>query len=313
MIGFNTFLHEGISQILYHLTDISKTLSILDKDKFILSTDLGTESDQLHKGKKFKPFFLSTSRIKYGGYTMSFGKNPTYPLVNIVLDGTALSHNYSGHSVDYWGREWRKNIGDYSYLRNNENEDRIFSDKGTIENAHKFIKEVHIFLGGDLIKFLKYDEESNKMSENEQRICYQHLKDIGHIISLCRIYNIYFFVYDNFNAFKVLNKNKKIAKRFDISSYDNRIENYNELFVKNDKSELSDGAEKELYNLLYYNWNGDAFQTLKNEIHNLSKSDETIKKRSIHSFVKYMHKYKLKSIKDVIQFLNDKWRNKDKE
>lgn len=140
-------LMEGVmSPVLYHLTTFSSCLDILRDNAFALSSALGTDADmRLQKGKFY---FLSTSRIKFGGYARSVS-----PIgrVTLELDGRALGYNYTSVNVDYWGPSWRKvsweagNI--MQFLRNNENEERIITNDPYIENANRYIKSIHAFLG----------------------------------------------------------------------------------------------------------------------------------------------------------------------
>ena len=308
MISFKSYITEGVSPILYHLTDLPKTLSILDRNEFILSSDLGTGADRRYKGKKFKPFFLSTSRVKYGGYTRSWGDDPYGCLVNIVLDGVKLSHNLEGMSLDYWGPEWRKpSMDTHTRLRNDENEDRILSPKGLIEDASKYIKEIHIMLGKDNIKNIK--DRSAKLNDQDQDRVWKDIKTIGKITDLCHIYEIPYYIYDDFKAFQVQNKSKGI-KGFERNPYRNKIASLNELFTKNEISELSDAAQTVRYNMLYHNWNGDFVSGLDCDVHNMSKGYEIIQKRSLHTLVMFMHKYKLRNTTQVVEFLSNKWRDK---
>ena len=101
---FEKYLTEGISQILYHSTSIFALEQILKSNKFNLSTDLGTGSDVSLDKNRNKFFYFSTTRHKLGGFSL----DPTEGSVMIVLDGRALSNNFSGKPVDYWGPEFRK-------------------------------------------------------------------------------------------------------------------------------------------------------------------------------------------------------------
>ena len=58
-----------------------------------------------------------------------------------VLDGRKLGNNYAGAPVDYWGPEFRK-----IDPTKGEAEDRIYHTKPYIDNASKYIKEIHILI-----------------------------------------------------------------------------------------------------------------------------------------------------------------------
>ena len=49
---------------------------------------------------EYKPFYLSTSRIKFGGYATKFNETD---ICTLVLDGDKFNQRYEGNSVDFWG------------------------------------------------------------------------------------------------------------------------------------------------------------------------------------------------------------------
>ncbi len=142
-------LFEAVSPLLYHVTDLGRAVNILKEDKFRLTPAFGTGSDM--EKQKGKLYFLSTSRIKYGGYTRSLSDEG---YVNMELDGRKLGHNYQSVNVDYWDGEfrdvaWQK--GDMQqFLRYDENEERIITDDAEIKPATKYIKSLHVIVGEDV-------------------------------------------------------------------------------------------------------------------------------------------------------------------
>jgi hypothetical protein len=141
-------LNEGVSPIVYHGTSSGNTVDMLRDNRFRLSPGIGRASDQAINRGKF--YFLAVSRVKKSGYEQTIGTGRTM----LVLDGRKLNQRYKGVSVDYWGRDpemmRKKNQVQY-WLRSDENEDRILSDKPYIPNARNYIKEIHIWLGDDPI------------------------------------------------------------------------------------------------------------------------------------------------------------------
>ena len=136
-------LAEGLSKIVYHGTSIENALKILDSDKFQLTAAAHSASDtRVNAGKTF---YLSVSRIKYGGFMRG-----ERPFVNMILDGEKLGANNKGKPVDYYGNVWRKaalGAGEINqFLRNDENEERVLSDRMEIPNAKKIIKELHVLI-----------------------------------------------------------------------------------------------------------------------------------------------------------------------
>jgi hypothetical protein len=134
MKSITQFLREGISDIVYHATNIGAAVKILQSDEFILTAPIG--ADAMVKGKTKQYFFLSTTRSKHGRYHMN-----NWQGVVMELDGRKLATKYKGQPIDYWGPEFRK-----INPTGNETEDRIFSPTPTIPKATKYIKSLHVLL-----------------------------------------------------------------------------------------------------------------------------------------------------------------------
>ena len=143
-------LRESISSIVYHFTDISSLIQILDDDKFRLSV----KSDD---SENFGPesFYLSVSRIKSikTGYPYSIGLN-----VRITLNGDRFNQRYRGKAVDFFAISGEKGAkhryydkpGSIPYAQENtENEDRIFSYEPSISNVWRYIERIDILCRGD--------------------------------------------------------------------------------------------------------------------------------------------------------------------
>jgi len=178
-------LTEGLSDILYHFTYTSSLLSILKYNKFATSTNLGSTADSWKDKGRY--YFFSTQRTKgMSGYGSHHGN------VAIVLDGRKLNYIFKGFATDYWN--WSKKMKDYSNksdyinaLKSSENEDRIVTNKPYIDNANKYIIEIHIMI-----------------SENEDK------DRVVEIESLCKNLNIPVFFYTDNNSFKLQDKRKAI-------------------------------------------------------------------------------------------------------
>ncbi len=168
----------GFSPILYHITGSRRAVQILQKDRFELTPTEGTKIETDLVGAVY---YLSTSRTLSGSYIQT---NAYVGFTILVLDGRALAHHLKGAPVDYWGEEMR---GDGSHF---ESEDRIFSPSPIIENAHKFILEVHSLIGG-----ASYSA---------------HGAILFQILLQTKRLGIPAFFYDSTSAFKTLNKKKSI-------------------------------------------------------------------------------------------------------
>jgi hypothetical protein len=118
---------EGVSAISYHFTSLNALYDILTKNEFKLTFSLGTDTDFKFNKNKFN--FMSLTRSKSSGYRIGN--------VKLVIDSKGISNNYKIIPVDYWGSSSGLDL---------EQEDRIISDKNTIPNAIKYIKEIHIYI-----------------------------------------------------------------------------------------------------------------------------------------------------------------------
>jgi len=178
-------LSEGLSEILYHFTYVTSLLSMLKANKFATSSNLGSNADQWKDKGRF--FFFSTQRTKgMSGYGSHHGN------VAIVLDGRKLNYSFKGQASDYWS--WSTKMSDYKSLRDytqalrsEENEDRIVTNKPYIDNANKYIIEIHV--------------EINENQDKEQVIEVQ---------KLCKGLNIPLFFYNDDQQFKLQNKAKAV-------------------------------------------------------------------------------------------------------
>jgi hypothetical protein len=119
-------IREGTNRgEVYHYT--TRILKILSDNKINLSSNLGSDEDQF--GNKY--FFLSLSRTP--STKIGYGVHHNYRL---VLDGNKLNQNFKSIPVDYWKGDWKYN--EYEY------EDRIVSDKPTIDNISKYIIRIEV-------------------------------------------------------------------------------------------------------------------------------------------------------------------------
>jgi hypothetical protein len=124
-------LYEGISPVVYHYSDISPILDILNSNTFKLAPAFKGAEEPINGGKLY---FLSTTRTRTGKYHEQASTG-----VLLKLDGRKLGHNLKGSAVDYWGAGFR-GAANGAY----EQEDRIVSDKPEIKNAMQYIDGIDI-------------------------------------------------------------------------------------------------------------------------------------------------------------------------
>ncbi len=282
-------ISEGVSSILYQSTSIHNVKEILNRNAILLTPSIGTDSD--YSINKNKTYFLSTARSRVGQYHYPASKYHTGQCL-LVLDGQKLMQDgFTGAPVNYWGSE--------VIHTKNEMEDRIVSSKSEIPNAMKYIKEIHILL--------------NTQEKRDDR-----LESMIRILRLIMIIGkskaIPVFVYNNFEDFNVLRKDKANVdinfkntepkpKPFATWKRRNYFARYIELLKKSDRAQLSKDASQLLHR--WYN-KRDAIIQLKATIHN----DKTGPGReNLVKFLNYMKELGLNSAEDVYDYINKKWNN----
>jgi len=293
MIKFINLLKEGgvISPLLYHVTNVNRVLSILKNNQFMLTPTIGTDSDERHQ-KKF--YFLSTSRIKYGGYVRSLNKRG---LVNLELDGKKLGNKYKSINVDYWGGSFRDTAweqGNYQkFLRYNENEERIVSDDPYIKPATKFLNSIHVNV-----------ENVENYRDNTKR-------KLAELESEAKNKNIPIYFYDDFDDFKIQNTKEADKSIFTKLDYEekaktkkwslntDRLEAVIDIMNVKTVDDLSDKS-KQYYNTLRNGtFTKDFIKGLKNEIHN--NKSEIDARPTISKFIEEMKKHGKREINQFIK------------
>lgn len=305
-------LNEILTDILYHFSGIDRIENILKTNKFLTTAAFATQSEVEQNKGKF--YFLSTARSTFGKYSDSMESGFGY----VVLDGRKLGHTFSGTAVDYWGETFRKaNKGKH------EEEDRIFTNKPFIENARKYILEIHLCFG-------KGVREKNKFGfRNYNDPVTKFEWDItDNFYSIKNIFNLFpkVFVYKDPRAWKLKNRKKAFSSEesfvHDVKKqqqvpektapYQSRyrpgeqLEYFLELFnfAYSGTGELSKKAKDLLDNMKYYP--KDKFISIKNDIHNIKGN---IKVRSlINKIVLAMNKIKTTSISELYGYVYDHYK-----
>jgi hypothetical protein len=221
-------LCEGLSHDLYHTTTLNKLVEILGEDRFFLTAAGGTPSDSDINDGKF--YFLSMSRIKFGGYNRSMSVDG---MVIIDLDGRKLSYNHTGKSVDYWGDDYRR-AASKEYRKAKDDHDK-FKDKvsGMDLSGDNFLSRMNKkhydssknSVKGAFDRIIRYDENEDRVLSDKPfiegaskyirgiHIMLEHTDDIDDRVSH-RIQQIAesatklgvdIYVYDELKNFKMLN------------------------------------------------------------------------------------------------------------
>jgi len=272
---FYELLNESLSKEVYHYTN--RIIDILETNKFKLTSSLGTSADDnLNPKKKF--YFMSVSRVKFGGYTRSNTSKYNSSVV-LVLNGDKLNQKYHAKPVDYWGREFRKDkrAPKDSRLSADENEERLFSDKPEIPNASSYIKEIHVWN-------------------------YSEFKKLSALTNLADAKGIPLYFHKDINTFKTLNKTKSQLVDRSLKSDIGEIIN----FIKTGKLVHNSTFEKAKYSIDYHKGDKEkikkdfyfkeAVTILKNDIHN----NKTTNREKINKLVEEMKKLKTRTVEDFL-------------
>ncbi len=289
---------EGISPIIYHVTNIPSLVSILETDKFRLTPDIASSAETEHRADKNKVYFLSTTRHKLGGFGLTMGSRA----VTLMLDGKKLGQRYSGGAVDYWGADFRKLDPVKS-----EAEDRIFNSKRYIDNATSYIKEVHIYM--DLGK------------PEERPIVIQKTRQL--LIELKK-QKLDYWVYDDKQAYILQQKTKKVKIPKEFLTVKNKddlrkspyyrhnrknVSRWIELYYKKSESELSKRA-KDLIGYLYSDfYKNDMLNGLSADMHNDKNNPES----GVDTIINIIQKEKVQDLKGFTDMIADKWTQSDEQ
>jgi hypothetical protein len=272
-------VEAGISDVVYHFTSYVNTLNILKENRFALTFVSG--SDDTSKPNK-KYYYLSTTRSRIGSYHVGH----TWGVL-LKLNGVALRHNNVGNPVDYWGRDFRKVAPS-----KNEMEDRIWSDKPYIENATKYIDEIHIsFVGIDL----------DPLKRQVRQLLIEAKKQ-----------NIPTYIYTDKKSATIFDKRRAIPlSKVDLSTkpkepsksfpgFDSMAPWF-ELFEKDREEHLSTepfgGAVRRIKSL----WGMDGFSSFSADVHNSKKGTP-----ALHKIVQVLKKNNW-DLKDFYKHIQQKW------
>ena len=287
-------LLEGISPIVYHYTSISNVINIINSNQFKLSSSMAKAIERNMNGKYF---YASFTRSRVGSYHYSHGsKKPLHNnTVMIKLNGQSLNHAVSGNAVDYWGPDFRK-IDPTKH----EMEDRIVSNRPSIDNIKKYIISVECY----------YDEAKSNQNHRDNII----LNPLAKMIKVCINNNIPVNLYtthqdfitgkraiSNDDALKMVEEEgPELEPRSWKSNGVPPLSPYIELMKATDESTLSDDAQKVLYNIRYYSY--EVPGSLSADFHNANRSDLS------RELTLLARNNKLHSIKDIVNFIKEKFK-----
>jgi hypothetical protein len=292
---------ESLSSIVYHFTDCNNLYKILKGGKLQASLPLGTSSDMLQNKQHY--YFISFTRSK----DTSYRRNTC-----LVMDGDGLNRKYKGEAINYWGAAFTTLT---KKTKNIEAEDRLYLNDPYIP-VYPYLKEVHMFYFTDSVYHRKY------------------VQLIG---GLCQEHNIPCFIYNDQKEFLILNKRKVVDPSAVTYNPSEPEEEYKSLYggvsknlqylymlLKISPADLEkikktsywkkdDYFAKSLSRFLYAvkhyysNQRSDEITQIENDIHN-DKNDPRVRP-FLDKIIQLMKKNKLRTIKEVFEFLHNKWKD----
>jgi hypothetical protein len=281
-------LTESISPVVYHYTGLTNAIKILKSGVFQLSSVAGSVEQQY--APEGKPYFLSTTRTRRGGYHEIVGSTA----VLLQMDGAWYNSRYSGGPVDYWGnRDPLK-----AHHRSHEAEDRIYSSKPTIPADG--ITGVHILVTEDA-------EPAGRARARQLMI-------------LCKKSGISVHLYSDKASWRNFDTRKgssvdilKGAERTGgyVSTHPGYLQPWIQILSAPDSTQLGKKALELKYSLRYINDYRltDMARGLANDLSNARKPDSGRDREHAIKIINYMQKNKLPSIRDFVSAMADKWKN----
>lgn len=176
------------------------TMNFLKENRIAL-TPFFMDDDAIEKepSAKKKLYFISTSRIKFGGYSLSnFNENNIGVIVE--LDGGVLSYTMKSKPIDYWGKDFRKYEGinpeetKYRRMVNNENEERFYSDNPYLQPLSKYVKNIFVYCP----KFNEHDYDKLDEKDIKNRNFIREMSEKAEALGVTML------ITDNSSEFKVL-------------------------------------------------------------------------------------------------------------
>lgn len=283
------FIVESVSPVVYHYTSITNALDILESGEFQLSGALGSiEEKSLPRGHYY---YLSTARTRHGGYHDVVGSSG----VLFVLDGTWFNQRYRSAPYDYWQNRTPGII----HHKGHEAEDRIFSREPTIPIDG--VKAVHVLVKPD--------------AENLHRLWARRT------LLAAKRRNIPAFLYNDAKHWRNMDQRNTIGVQAlsgqlgEPSGYHSRRRKYMapwlELIHADRKSALSRDADRIRYGLQYTYDKQNAIQGLSNDLANARKPRSGPDRQIAVKIIAFMRKHNLSKVSELVNFLADKWKNKD--
>lgn len=282
-IRLKSLLTEALDQ-LFHATDLNRLLKILQNDAIKLTYADGSDIEsKLNQGY---PFYLSTSREKFGGYARRGGGISN--AVVLVLDGRALERvqGVKMVPVDYWAGNNPNND------KENETEERVLSQKQVLSNVKRFITEIHIHCNKH-----HWEVSTNNDPARSYRFIAQQLIPTLELTEIAKIPTYVYIGGARANidqAYKQQRKSFAVSAPAAIKFFTEYMQTSDEIqaFVKNAKPE-----ELEPYKEYTSSYEQDNMQEIECFMEMLSKPEKyaaleySAENKKAHDVVKYFTNY----------------------
>lgn len=275
-------LIESLTSTLFYYTSLKSAYNIMKENNINLTPTIKNKVEKDIGSKKF--YFMSLTRSRLGGYHVDSNSG-----VLFKINGAKLSNNYSGKAVDYW------NSGGTSVPGDHEMEDRLFTDKSSIDIMN-YVEEVTVLVATE------YGTHQNPY--------------VLPIYKLAKQYGIPVYVYDNNKDW--IGNNKKKALSFDtIKSFkgdtkgnppsryrrQSTITSLIELFYKKSEGELSKASKEALRSMKY----DDFTRSVMIDIHNESGMNSNGSTENVKKLITVMKQNGYRKLENFIDDVKKKW------
>jgi hypothetical protein len=277
-------LTESLSKTAFHYTNAKAAKTILSSGHFQLSSTLGSIEQQY--APKDRPYFLSTTRSRQGGYHDYVGDHAAL----FVLDGNWFNDRYISKPVDYWENRDPSKISH----RQHEAEDRVFSKNPSIPIGG--VIAVHVYISPAANPEIKAWARQALIAAKRQGIAAHFYTDVT--------------AWRNFDRrspgdLSILTGQEATSRR----SYPDRewLLPWIELINAKNKNQLGKKADEIRYNLNYDYSKEDAARGLATDLSNARKPSSGADRANAVKIINFMRQNKLATVKDLITALASKW------
>lgn len=292
--GIVNAINESLSRIVYHYTAPQAALKILKTGQFELSSALGSPAEQQYMPKG-KPYFMSTTRTKLGG----FHRDSVHSRgVMFVLDGDWFNRHYLSRPIDYW-----ENRGSITG-RASEAEDRVYSAEPTIPIGG--VQSVHVYLDVEPAAYNDKEQDANQRAV------------VRELLIAAKTQGIPAYFYTDRNAWFNLDTRKQGDVKtltgarkpnwYRPSRRRTYMQNWIELIGAKNQNQLSKDADKLRYNLNYDYDKRAAAESLAIDMSNARKPDSGPERNDAIKIIAYMRQHKLNTLGDFVNHIANKWK-----